>query len=294
MVEKKRGYTKGGIELRIVKNFKLEKIARVGLYCILILYAVITLLPFLWTLSSSFKSYAEIVGKEFTFFPREFTLENYRYLFSSQPLFPKWVFNSFFIAISVTAINVFLNTMTGYVLARIEFKGKNLFFMIILAIMAVPAQILMIPSYIILSKLGLIDTYTAMILPSAVNAVYIFMMRQFFVNYSKSIEEAAMIDGLSKIKIFFKIVMPLAKSSLATQAIFVFMGSWNDFMKPLLYLNNPNKFTLPLGLKYFQTEFYSYWNYIMAASVISIVPILIMYIILNRYFMQGMNMSGDK
>lgn len=290
----KKVYTRGGRELTLSKNFKLEKIARVGLYCVLILYAVITLVPFLWTLSSSFKSYAEIVGKEFTFFPREFTLENYRYLFKSQPLFPKWIFNSFFIAISVTAINVFLNTMTGYVLARIEFRGKNLFFMIVLAIMAVPAQILMIPSYIILSKLGLIDTYTAMILPSAVNAVYIFMMRQFFVNYSKSIEEAAMIDGLSKIKIFFKIVMPLAKSSLATQAIFVFMGSWNDFMKPLLYLNNPNKFTLPLGLKYFQTEFFSYWNYIMAASVVSIVPILIMYIVLNKYFMQGMNMSGDK
>ena len=280
--------------MRIVKNLNLEKIARIGLYCIMILYAVITLVPFLWTLSSSFKSYSEIVGKEFTFFPRNFTMDNYIYLFQSQPLFPKWIFNSFFIAISVTVINVFLNTMAGYVLARIEFRGKKLFFMIILSIMAVPAQILMIPSYIVLSKLGLIDTYTAMILPSAINAVYIFMMRQFFVNYSKSIEEAAMIDGLSKIKIFFKIVMPLAKSSLATQAIFVFMGSWNDFMKPLLYLNDPNKFTLPLGLKYFQTEFFSYWNYIMAASVISIVPILIMYIVLNKYFMQGMNVSGDK
>lgn len=263
-------------------------------YSILVIYAIITIIPFVWTILSSFKSYSEIVGKEFTFFPKVWTLGNYEYLFSQEPLFLRWIFNSIFIGVTVTFLNIIFNTMCGYALARLDFKGKNILLYIILLVLAVPGQILMIPTYIILYNLGWIDDYKAMIIPSMVNATYIFMMRQFFINFPKEVEEAASIDGLNRFQILFHMAFPIAKPAIATQAIFIFMSSWNDFMKPLLYMTSRENFTLTVGLKYFQTQYYTYWNYVMAAAVVSVIPILILYIILNKYFMDGMRIGGDK
>ena len=263
-------------------------------YSILVIYAIITIIPFVWTILSSFKSYSEIVGKEFTFFPKVWTLGNYEYLFSQEPLFLRWIFNSVFIGVTVTFLNIIFNTMCGYALARLDFKGKNILLYIILLVLAVPGQILMIPTYIILYNLGWIDDYKAMIIPSMVNATYIFMMRQFFINFPKEVEEAASIDGLNRFQILFYMAFPIAKPAIATQAIFIFMSSWNDFMKPLLYMTSRENFTLTVGLKYFQTQYYTYWNYVMAAAVVSVIPILILYIILNKYFMDGMRIGGDK
>lgn len=263
-------------------------------YSILVIYAIITIIPFVWTILSSFKSYSEIVGKEFTFFPKVWTLGNYEYLFSQEPLFLRWIFNSVFIGVTVTFLNIIFNTMCGYALARLDFKGKNILLYIILLVLAVPGQILMIPTYIILYNLGWIDDYKAMIIPSMVNATYIFMMRQFFINFPKEVEEAASIDGLNRFQILFHMAFPIAKPAIATQAIFIFMSSWNDFMKPLLYMTSRENFTLTVGLKYFQTQYYTYWNYVMAAAVVSVIPILILYIILNKYFMDGMRIGGDK
>lgn len=263
-------------------------------YSILVIYAIITVIPFVWTILSSFKSYSEIVGKEFTFLPKVWTLGNYEYLFSQEPLFLRWIFNSIFIGVTVTFLNIIFNTMCGYALARLDFKGKNILLYIILLVLAVPGQILMIPTYIILYNLGWIDDYKAMIIPSMVNATYIFMMRQFFINFPKEVEEAASIDGLNRFQILFYMAFPIAKPAIATQAIFIFMSSWNDFMKPLLYMTSRENFTLTVGLKYFQTQYYTYWNYVMAAAVVSVIPILILYIILNKYFMDGMRIGGDK
>lgn len=263
-------------------------------YSILVIYAIITVIPFVWTILSSFKSYSEIVGKEFTFLPKVWTLGNYKYLFSQEPLFLRWIFNSIFIGVTVTFLNIIFNTMCGYALARLDFKGKNILLYIILLVLAVPGQILMIPTYIILYNLGWIDDYKAMIIPSMVNATYIFMMRQFFINFPKEVEEAASIDGLNRFQILFYMAFPIAKPAIATQAIFIFMSSWNDFMKPLLYMTSRENFTLTVGLKYFQTQYYTYWNYVMAAAVVSVIPILILYIILNKYFMDGMRIGGDK
>ena len=179
-------------------------------------------------------------------------------------------------------------------MARLSFRGKSILLYVIILILAVPNQILMIPSYVILYNLGWIDDYKAMIIPSMINATYIFMMRQFFINFPKDVEEAAAIDGLNRFQILFFMAFPIAKPAIATQSILIFMGSWNDFMKPLLYLSSKENFTLTVGLKYFQTQYYTYWNYVMAAAVISVIPILILYIILNKYFMDGMRIGGDK
>ena len=264
------------------------------LYGILIVYAVITVIPFLWALSSSFKNLDEIVSGTINFIPKKFTLNNYKEIFVQQELFPRWLFNSVFIATSVTLLNMIFNSMAGYALARLQFPGKRTIFVIVLAVLMIPMQVTMIPNYLILKSLGWLNSYQGMIIPTMINATFIFMMRQFFVTFPKELEEAAELDGLSKIGTFFRIVLPLAKPALAAQAIFVFMGSWNDFMRPLIILSSPELFTLPIGLNTFKGQYISYWNYIMAASMVFTLPILLIYAFFSRYFIKGVSFSGGK
>jgi multiple sugar transport system permease protein len=211
-----------------------------------------------------------------------------------QKLFPRWMFNSLFIAVVGTALNLLFNSMAGYALARLSFPGKKSLFIIILAVLMIPGQVTMIPNFLILKELGWLNTYQGMIVPGMVNATFIFMMRQFFINFPKELEEAAELDGLSKFGTFFKIVLPLAKPALAAQTIFVFMGFWNDFMKPLIVMSDENMFTLTLGLNTFKGQYISYWNYIMAASMVFTLPILLIYAFFNKYFIKGISFTGGK
>ncbi|WP_125604898.1 carbohydrate ABC transporter permease [Lapidilactobacillus bayanensis] len=273
---------------------KKVHLSKVILYVILIVYAVITVYPFLWALFASIKPYSEIVGSGLKLLPHNPTLENFKYIFTQDPLFPKWVINSIVIAVVGTVLNVIFNSMCGYALARLHFPGRKTLFMIVMICIMVPAQILLIPNYLIMKQLGLLDSYAALIIPSAINFSYIFMMRQFFISFPTEIEEAAELDGLSRLMIFFRIVIPMARASVGTQAIFVFLAFWNDFMKPLLYVTSQEKYTLTLGLQSFQSQHATQWNYIMAAAIVTIIPIVIMYILLNKYFMKGMKIGGDK
>jgi multiple sugar transport system permease protein len=274
--------------------FRTFPIWKILLYTLLILYAVITLIPFLWALSASFKSLAEISSGESNFFPKNFTLDNYKQIFFQEPLFLRWLFNSVIIAVSVTGLNLLFNTMAGYALARLRFAGKSFWFLLILTVLAVPAQITLIPTFLILKTLGWLNSYQGMIIPSMVNATFIFMMRQFFVNFPKELEEAAALDGLTQFGIFRRIVLPLAKPALAAQAVFVFMGSWNNFLLPVVILFDPEMFTLPLGLNTFKGQYISFWNFIMAASMIFTIPALGIYAFFNRYFIQSVTFTGGK
>ncbi|MFC4184185.1 carbohydrate ABC transporter permease [Saccharococcus thermophilus] len=269
-------------------------IGKALLYVFLVAYAIITLIPFLWALSSSFKTLEEIVSGTISFIPKHFTLDNYKQIFIEQKMFPRWLFNSVIIAVTVTILNLLFNSMAGYALARLQFPGKKPLFIIILAVLMIPAQVTMIPNYLILKQLGWLNSYQGMIVPTMINATFIFMMRQFFINFPKELEEAAALDGLSRLGIFFRIVLPLARPALAAQAIFVFMGSWNDFMRPLIILSDPQLFTLPLGLNSFKGQYISYWNYIMAASMVFTLPVLVIYVFFNRYFIKGISFTGGK
>jgi len=271
-----------------------KKWTRIFLYIILILYALITLYPFLWAVFSSFKTYAEIVGGGLTLLPQEPTLDNFIHLFTRDENFVNWIWNSLYVAGVAAALNVIFNSMAGYALARLSFPGKKSLFMLILALIMVPGQILLIPNFLIMRNIGLLDTHWALILPSAINFAFIFMMRQFFINFPRDIEEAAALDGLNRFQVFFKIVIPMARASIATQGIFSFLAVWNEFMRPLLYISSPHLFTLPLGLQMFNDLYATQWNLVMAGSVITLIPILILYIILNKYFMQGFRVGGDK
>lgn len=273
---------------------KKRPIGKTILYAVLIIYAIITIVPFLWALSSSFKSLGEIVSGSINFIPKDFTFDNYKEIFTREPLFSRWLFNSLFIAAVGTFLNLIFNSMAGYALARLSFPGKKSIFIIILAVLMIPFQVTLIPNFLILKELGWLNTYQGMIIPGAVNATFIFMMRQFFINFPKEIEEAAAIDGLGKFGTFFRIVLPLAKPALAAQTIFVFMAFWNDFMRPLVILSDQEMFTLPLGLNSFKGQFISFWNYIMAASMVFTLPILVLYAFFNRYFVKGIKFTGEK
>jgi multiple sugar transport system permease protein len=264
------------------------------LYLILTLYAFITLVPFLWALSASFKPLSEIISGELNFIPHNFTLDNYRQIFLQEPLFWRWFFNSVVIAVSVTVLNLLFNSMAGYALARLRFVGQGFWFFLILALLAVPTQITLIPTFLILKAIGWLNSYQGMIVPGMVNATFIFMMRQFFVNFPPELEEAGQLDGLNTWGIFRHIVLPLAKPALAAQAVFVFMSSWNNFLLPIVILFEPEMFTLPLGLNSFRGQYISYWNYIMAASMVFTLPALGIYAFFNRYFIQGAKFTGGK
>lgn len=267
---------------------------KILLYLLLTIYALITLIPFLWALSASFKPLSEIVSGTPNFLPQNFTFDNYRQIFLQEPLFWRWLFNSVVIALSVTILNLLLNSMAGYALARLRFAGKRFWFFLILAVLAVPAQITLIPTFLILKAVGWLNSYQGMIVPSMVNATFILMMRQFFVNFPQELEEAGQLDGLNTLGLFRYIVLPLAKPALAAQAVFVFMGSWNNFLLPLVILFDPSMFTLPLGLNTFKGQYISYWNYIMAASMVFTLPALGIYAFFNRYFIQGVTFTGGK
>jgi multiple sugar transport system permease protein len=264
------------------------------LYILLTLYAVVTIIPFLWALSASFKPLSEIVSGQANFLPRNFTFDNYKQIFLQEPLFLRWLFNSIVIAVFVTILNLIFNSMAGYALARLRFSGKRFWFFLILAVLAVPAQVTLIPTFLILKAFGWLNSYQGMIVPSMVNATFIFMMRQFFVNFPKELEEAAALDGLTAFGTFWRIVLPLAKPALAAQAVFVFMGSWNNFLLPVVILFDPEMFTLPLGLNTFKGQYISYWNYIMAASMVFTLPTLAIYAFFNRYFIQSVTFTGGK
>lgn len=278
------------------KQRKYGKLLRPLVYAVLLLYALVTLYPFLWAVSASFKTFKEITGGGISIIPKHFTFQNYIDLFAQTAYYPRWFLNSLFIAVAGTAVNVILNSMAGYALAQITFKGSKAFLSIFIAAMTIPQQVLLIPNYLIIKALGMMGSYNALIIPGAVNVTYIFLMRQYFMNFSKQVEEAAKIDGLSRNGCFFRIALPLSKPVLATQATFVFLGFWNDFTRSMLYIKDVKKFTLPVGIQatQSQTAGFTMWNEILTASVISMIPILIIYIVLNKYFMTGLRMEAEK
>jgi multiple sugar transport system permease protein len=265
-------------------SFSGARLRHGALYTVLACYSLLTLAPFAWAILTSLKSAREIAGAG-SVWPQAPTLSAYATILHGP--FYQWLWNSLTVALAVTLLNVMFNTMAGYALARFRFRGRGLVFQAFMLLAMVPGQVTMIPAYMIVARMGLVDTHLSVILTSAVSISYIFMMRQFFINFPAEIEEAATLDGSGPFHRFFFIVLPMAKPALATQAIFVFMGIWNEFMKPLLFISSVDQYLLTQGLNAVAKQYAkaSSWNLIMAGSVVSILPILLMYIVLNRHFL---------
>jgi multiple sugar transport system permease protein len=262
-----------------------------AVHAFLIAYSLLTLVPFVWAILTSLKTTREL-AEATQLLPVAFNLEAYRTILASD--FKTWFFNSMFVALVVTLLGVVSNSLAGYALARLRFKGSGPVFGLMLLMVMVPTQVTMIPAFLVVANLGLADTHSSLILTSIVSIASIFMMRQFFVSFPAELEEAARLDGCGTFEVFVRIVLPLAAPALATQAIFVFMSVWNEFMKPLLYIASLDKYLLTQGLNAAakQYEKSAAWNITMAGSIISVLPILALYIVLNKYFIRLSDRAG--
>ncbi len=279
------------IQTRKIDYKKIIK--RVLFYAILILGAAIMLIPFIWMVSTSLKTSGSTMVLPPQVIPDEINWENYVRVAEAFPVF-KFLWNSLFVAITSTLGQILLCSMAAYAFARLEFKGRDMIFIIYLATLMVPTQVTMTPQFILMKYLGWLDTYQGLIIPGIFNAFGTFLLRQFFLGIPKELEEAAFIDGASHFRIFWQIILPLAKPALATLAIFSFMQSWNNFLWPLIVVSDPDMMTLPLGLSLLQGRWETDWNLMMAGVVISVIPVLVVYLFAQRHFIQGITLSGMK
>lgn len=267
------------------------KTAKILFYAIAIGYAFIAIFPYIWGGYTSLRPTSEAYKLTIDF--ANLSFDSYTSLFTKNDI-GKWYFNSIFIAICVTFLGVATSTMAGYALARIKFVGRNILFMAIVAVMMIPGQITMIPQYMLLNKFGFVNQYMGLIIPFVFNAFNIFMMRQFFLSFPISLEEAAEIDGLGKVKTFFTIALPLAKPAITTITIMTFMGSWNNFLMPNLLITSRDMYTLPVGMASLNSQYFSFPNQTMAGAMLLSIPMVIFFLIFQRYFIQGIATSGIK
>jgi multiple sugar transport system permease protein len=244
-------------------------------------------------LLSSLKTEYEILRNPLHFLPAHFSFEAYAGIWDRLPflLFYK---NTVIFAGSVMILSVFFDCLSGYAFARMRFKGRNILFLIVLATMMVPFQVIMIPFFIQMSKMGLIDTYTGLILPRATSAFGIFMMRQFFLTLPQELEEAARIDGCSEFRIFRTIMLPLCKPAIISLGIILLMNNWNDLLYPMLLTNSNEMRPIQAGIALMMGRYAIEYNYVLAGSFLALLPILVVYIFAQRYFIQGIAMSGLK
>jgi putative chitobiose transport system permease protein len=266
----------------------------VGTYLILGAIALVMLFPLLWLLGTSFKSPTEDI---FSFppqlIPSQPTLENFFTVWETNP-FANYITNSAIVAVVTVSLNLLFCSLAAYPLARLNFRGRELIFALIVSTIMIPFQIVMIPLYILVVNLGLRNTYLGIIFPNLASAFGIFLLRQAFQGVPKELEEAARIDGCSELGIWWHIMLPAIRPALVTLAIFVFIGSWSDFLWPLIILDRPEYYTLPLGVATLAGTFSLDWRLIAAGSIISIAPILILFFFVQRYIIPTDVGSGVK
>ncbi|KUJ82978.1 carbohydrate ABC transporter permease [Microbulbifer flavimaris] len=256
-------------------------------YLALALVALLTMGPFLWLLSTALKSGSEnIFQYPPSLLPAQPTLENFWRVIDTQP-FLLYLKNSVLVAGLAVAANLIFASLAAYPLARMEFRGKNLIFILLLSSMMIPFQLLMIPVYNIAINLGLQNSYLGLVLPHACTAFGVFLMRQAFLGIPRALEESAMIEGLSRLQIWWHVLLPLVKPSLATLAVFSFIGVWGDFLWPLIILDDPGYYTLPLGVNRLANTFSMDWRLVAAGAVFSILPILAVFVFSQKYFIEG-------
>jgi multiple sugar transport system permease protein len=268
---------------------------RIAVYIILILGSIVALMPFLWMILASFKTGAEVRQIPPTFWPVEPTLENYITIFTD-PKLPLALFyrNSALIAIVNTATALFTSSLFGYIFAKFKFPGSRFWFWIVLALMMIPFQVTMIPSYLILAKLGLLNKLTGLMIGAAITPFGIFLMRQFSMSIPNEMLDAARVDGASEWRIYWSIVLPQLGPALATLGMLTFMFNWNAYLWPLIVLTEQSKRTLPIILTWYTTQHSNQTQLSMAATVLVILPILVVFLISQRWIVRGITLSGLK
>jgi multiple sugar transport system permease protein len=268
--------------------------SRWWIYLLLTLGILLMVGPFLWMLLGSLKPQPEFLVSPPTFLPKAPTTDNYDRLFS-QLDFPRFFFNSSLVALVVTAGNVLFCPMLGYALAKLQWRGKRVIMGLVLATLMVPAGITLIPNFVLMRNLGLVNTYPGLILPFLVGPFGVFLTRQFMYGIPDELIEAARIDGANEWRIFWQVVLPITVPVLATLGILTFLGSWNSFLYPLVMAQEPNMYTLPVALATFATgQYQADHGMLMAGSVVLVVPVLIIFILFQRWITEGIATTGLK
>ncbi|RED61911.1 carbohydrate ABC transporter permease [Cohnella phaseoli] len=264
------------------------------IHAVMIVCCILFIFPFLWMALTSFKTPQEIFQWPPRMFPKEWSFSNYQEVLTAVPLL-RMLLNSLFVAVAVTAGTLLFSSLAAYSFARLRFKGKDLLFSMYLGTMMVPLMVTLIPTFVIMRKLGMVDTYYALIVPGFFgNAFGTFLLRQFFMTIPRQLDEAARIDGCGYFGIYSRILMPLMKPALASLFIFTFMGVWNDFLWPLVVIQTESVKTITLGLASFQGLYTTKYHLLMAAAMISVLPVLVAYISSQRYFIEGITLTGLK
>ena len=275
------------------ENHTLNLIGKVLLYIVMIGLAIFTLIPFVWMISSSLKLDQEVFQYPIRWIPETFHWENYQLIWERVPLLTYFK-NTAFIAITVTILQTLTSSFAAYAFAKLQFKGRDILFLSYIATIAVPWQAYMLPQFIMMRSMGLYDTLWAMVTLQAFSAFGVFLMRQFYQGIPTELCEAARIDGLSEYGIWARIMLPLSKAAIATLVIFTFVGTWNDYMGPMIYLTRDLNKTVQVGLRRFIQEYSSDYHLIMAASLVSLLPVSVVFLCLQKYFIEGIATSGLK
>lgn len=270
-----------------------QKAIRLAIFVTLALVSIIFIMPYFWMLSNSFKSTQEILVNPQHLFPIEATTRGYEKVLTESP-FITWFQNSAFITITNTVVILFTSAMVGYVFSKFHFKWKNVLFMILLGSMMVPAQTTMIPSFLLINFLGLYNSAGALIFPSFINAFGIFLCKQFCDEIPKELIESAKLDGAGEFRIFWNIILPQIRPALGALAIFTFLNYWNDYLNPLIMLNEVKKMTLPLALSFFASQHAADLSATMAASALIMIPVTLVFLIFQKHFIKGIAMTGMK
>ena len=280
----------------MLNNAKYIKIIvwKIFLYIIMSIGALIFMLPFLWMISTSLKPSTQVFVYPIQWIPKPFVWRNYIDALSSAP-FGTYYLNTSIITVFTLIGTIISCVLSAYGFARLNFKGRDFLFMLVLSAMMLPNQVTVIPQFIMFKSVGWLNTFLPLTVPAFFGPpFYIFLLRQYMLNLPKELDDAAFIDGCSKLQVLGIILLPLLKPAIFTMAILTFLGTWNDFFGPLIYLSEMKKYTITLGLTLFRGEFSIYWNWLMAASVVAILPCLLIFIFFQRYFIQGIALTGLK
>lgn len=269
------------------------RLGRVILYAMLITWAIVIIVPLVYSASSSFKTVAEVFQIPIRWLPQTWRVENYTEPFRSKP-FGRFFLNSIIVASSSTVLSLFVSSLGGYSLAKFRFRGRSLVFAIVLGSIMLPIQVTIVPLYLVTRSLGWINTYQGLILPTAVTGFGVFVMRQYILTIPDDFREAARIDGAGEVYIFLKIILPLASPAVFSLGILHFLASWESFMWPLVIANRDDIRPLAIGLVMFEQEFYTAYPQLFAMSLLSMLPLLIVFIVFQRRILEGMVLSGLK
>jgi multiple sugar transport system permease protein len=269
-------------------------VARIVLHAVLIACALVVVGPFLWMAISSVKPEGEIRRLPPTWWPEQFTLEHYRELFTRLD-FPQFFVNSVLVAVAVTLGNLVFCSALGYALAKLEFPGKRVLFGVVLGMLMVPGVVLFVPQFVLVSNMGLVNTYAGLVLPYLAGPFGVFLMRQYLLSIPDDLIEAARVDGAGEFRIFWRIVLPLCRPALATLGILTFLASWNNFLWPLVVATSEDKYTLPVALALYSIgQNRINFGLLLAGSVVVVLPIVIVFLLLQRHFLRGIATTGLK